>query len=306
MKRVVIFGGTGFIGRILISELLPDYEVVVISRQRRNAQKELGDKVIVERLKRTDITKIIELINGSWAVINLAGENVGTRWSQSKMDKIRNSRLDVDSVIVRAIKMAKDKPKVLLQGSAIGVYGYSRIDKDLTEESSLGQRGFLPKLAISHEEAVHQLESTLRVVYLRTGMVLGAEGGAMPKLMLQYKFFAGGKLGNGKQWTSWIHVRDEAIAIRFLMENEDCYGAYNLTAPNPVTNKEFSGSLAKAMNRPNFATAPAFILRLFLGQMAKELLLSGVKVLPDRLLTAGFKFTFQNIDTAFNDIINKS
>lgn len=306
MERIVVFGGTGFIGKNLIRELGSDYEIVVISRQKRTAQKAFGNNVTVERLRRTEIDKIKELIDGCKAVINLAGENVGSRWSETKKDKIRDSRLDVDSIIVRAIRLSKVKPKVLVQGSAIGVYGFSRIDKELTEDSSLGQRGFLPKVAKSHEEAVKQLESTLRVVYARTGMVLGKDGGAMPKLMLQYKFMVGGRLGNGKQWNSWIHIVDEVRAIKFLMENENCNGAYNLTAPVPVTNNEFSKSLAKTMKKPNFAIAPGFILKLVFGSMARELLLSGVKVLPKRLISDGFKFRFNTIDESFDDIVNNT
>jgi len=306
MERIVIFGGTGFIGTNLVKELCSDYEVVVISRHKRTAQKYFGDYAKVERLRKSSIDKTVELVNGSKAIINLAGENVGARWSESKMDKIRDSRLDVDSIVVRVIRLSNPKPKVLIQGSAIGIYGYSRTDIDITEDTPFGQRGFLTKLAKTHEEAVEHVKKDLRLVYIRTGMVLGIDGGALPKLMQQYNSMLGGKFGTGNQWNSWIHIDDQVKAIRYLIENDECSGPYNLTAPNPVMNKDFSKSLSQAMGKPNFFSVPSFILQLFLGSMAKELLLSGVKVLPQRLTDEGFKFRYNNLDSALENLLDNS
>ncbi len=304
MEKVVIFGGSGFIGKHLVKELINDYEIVLISRRKHTTQKKFGKKVHVERYRRSDISKIVKASEGAKAVINLAGENVGTRWSRSKMDEIKNSRLDTDSLVIRVIRSMDKKPELLLQGSSIGVYGYSRVTEDLTEESANGQRGFLPKIAISHEEAVEQLGSILRIVYLRTGMVLGNDGGALPKMVRQFNMYLGGKLGSGSQWISWIHVKDEVRAIRFLLELQNSSGPYNLTAPNPVTNRDMTKSLAKTLDKPAFVTAPGFILRIMLGAMADELLLSGVKVLPKKLLDEGFKFNHSDIDQALENLYN--
>lgn len=306
MKRVVIFGGSGFIGKHLVNELSNDYDVVVVSRFRKSTTSEFNNRIKVVRLRKTNIDDLINEIDGSFAIINLSGESVGVRWTGRKMEKIRRSRLDVDSIIVRCIKSSNKAPEVVLLGSAIGIYGYSRIDKDITEETSVGKRGFLPKVALSHEESFRQLEKVSRVVYLRTGMVLGPDGGALPKIAMQFRFFVGGRLGNGRQWQSWIHIRDEINAIRFLMENESCNGAYNLTAPQPVQNKEFTRTLGKVLSRPAFLPAPGFILRLFLGKMANELLLKGLKVLPNRLINEGFVFGFSNLEKALNDIIKNN
>jgi len=306
MKRVVIFGGSGFIGKHLVNELSKDYEVVVVSRFKKTTSELFDGKIKVVRLRKTEIGKIVDQINGSYAIINLAGESVGRRWTERRMEKIRKSRLNVDSTIVRAIRLADKIPEVVMLGSAIGIYGYSRTDIEVNEETTLGQRGFLPKIAVSHEEAFHQLEKITRVIYLRTGMVLSLSGGALPKIAQQTKLFAGGKIGNGKQWQSWIHIYDEVEAIRYLMENNKCKGAYNLTAPNPVQNKEFTKLLGKTLSRPVILPIPKFFLRLILGTMANELLISGVKVVPARLLEEGFTFKYNELNEALNQIFQKN
>jgi uncharacterized protein len=302
MKNVVIFGGSGFIGKQLVDRLKNNYKVIIISRYKKSTSELFDSSVKVERLQRRDITKIVEHIDGAKAIINLAGENVGKRWTKVRKQKITNSRLDIDSMIVRAVKTCNTKPEVLIQGSAIGFYGFSRINFDINENTSKGKRGFLTKLSISHEESVEQLESIIRVVYLRTGLVLGSDGGALPKMLKQYNLYVGGKFGNGKQWNSWIHIEDEIRAIIYLLENENCQGPYNLTAPNPVINQVFSSTLAKVLGKPNIFPTPAFALRLILGSMADELLLSGVKVIPERLLKDGFDFKFTNLTDALRDI----
>ena len=302
MKNVVIFGGSGFIGKQLVDRLKNNYKVIIISRYKKSTSELFDSSVKVERLQRRDITKIVEHIDGAKAIINLAGENVGKRWTKVRKQKITNSRLDIDSMIVRAVKTCNTKPEVLIQGSAIGFYGFSRINFDINENTSKGKRGFLTKLSISHEESDEQIESIIRVVYLRTGLVLGIDGGALAKMLKQYNLYVGGKFGNGKQWNSWIHIEDEIRAIIYLLENENCQGPYNLTAPNPVINQVFSSTLAKVLGKPNIFPTPAFALRLILGSMADELLLSGVKVIPERLLKDGFDFKFTNLTDALRDI----
>lgn len=305
MDRIIVFGGSGFIGKNLVKELAKDYKIVVVTRHKHSTKEQFGSNIKVVRYRRTDLSKITEVVNGSLAIINLAGENVGSRWTKTKMEKIRKSRLDVDSVICRAVLSVEEKPKVVIQGSAIGIYGSSRNTIDINEDTSLGQRGFLTKVAISHEEMFEQLDKITRVVYIRTGMVLGADGGALPKITTLFNYYLGGKLGNGKQWTSWIHIDDQVNAIKFLIENDNCVGPYNLCAPNPVTNKEFTKELGQILGRPTFMSVPSFVLRLILGTMAKEILLSGLRVVPTRLLDDGFKFSFSELTVAFENIFQK-
>ena len=304
MDKIIIFGGSGFIGKHLVKELQNNYNVIVISRRKRTIANQFNNKVTVERLRSRDITKLVELIDGAKGVINLAGENVGGRWSNNKMEKIKKSRLDIDSIIARVIIGAKNKPEVVIQGSAIGIYGFTRNTIDVTEETPLGKRGFLPKVALSHEESLQQIESLTRVVYIRTGLVLDANEGALPKIANLFKYNIGGKFGSGKQWNSWIHIQDEVRAIKHLLENTKSSGPYNLTAPNPVQNDEFSRSIGKALKKPSFMPAPSFIIRLLTGKMGNELLLSGLKVIPSKLESEGFKFNFENIDDALANIYN--
>lgn len=306
MKKVIIFGGSGFIGKHLVEELKDDYKIIVISRCQRTVAKQLKGSIDVERLRTGDLTKLSNLMEGAEAVINLAGENVGGRWTRKKMESIRKSRLDVDNIIVRAIRNTNKKPEVLIQGSAIGIYGLSRDNIDITEKTALGQRGFLTKVTISHENTFMQLEKLMRVVYIRTGMVLDAKKGALPKIAAPFRWFIGGKLGSGKQWNSWIHIVDETRAIRFLIENKSGHGAYNLTAPNPIKQKYLATEIGHTLNRPSFLPTPAFLLRFMFGKMADELLLNGLKILPERLIESGFKFNFETINTALSDIYGNS
>ncbi len=306
MKKVIIFGGSGFIGRHLVNELKDNYDVVVVSRRQRTVAKQFGGNVIVERLRTRDVTQLSAQMEGAEAIINLAGENVAGRWNKKKKDRIKNSRIDTDTIIARTIIKLAKKPEVVIQGSGIGVYGLSRNTIDVTEETSLGQRGFLTKVGIEHEFMFKQLEKLTRVIYLRTGLVLDANEGALPKMVKPYKFYAGGKFGSGNQWNSWIHIKDEVRAIKFLIENKNTSGAYNLTAPNPITQKQFAVALGHALKRPSYLAKPAFLLRLILGTMADELLLKGLKVLPKHLTDAGFKFNFETIDEALVNIANKT
>ncbi len=302
MNKVIIFGGSGFIGKHLVKELKADYDVTVISRKPKTVAKELKGSAKVERFRSRDLTKLTALFEGAKAVINLAGENIGERWTKKKMNKIKNSRLDIDNIIIRAIRGTNIPPEVIIQGSSIGIYGLSRTTIDITEETPNGQRGFLPKVASSHEEAFEQLEKTTRIVYIRTGIVLDAKEGILPKMAAPFKMYLGGKLGSGNQYNSWIHITDEVRAIRFIIEQNDSIGIYNLTAPNPVVQKELANKIGNSLDRPCYLPKPSFLLRIFFGVMADEVILNGIKVVPNRLLEEGFKFKYTNIDEALENI----
>jgi len=301
--RIVIAGATGFIGRALCRDLAGDHEVVALSRDARRAAGVLGsDARIVEWDGRTTSGWARE-VTGAAAVVNLAGENVASeRWSRAVMNSIRQSRVHSTRAILDALEGAGDKPGVFVQGSAIGYYG-SCGDETLDEGSSAGE-GFLADVCKEVEAIAARSEAMgVRSVTLRTGVVLGQGGGALPKLMRPFRFYVGGHIGSGRQWFSWISLRDEVRAIRFLLEANDARGAFNLTAPEPVTMKAFCRTLGEVMGRVAWTVVPGPVLRLLAGRMADEVLLSGQRVIPKRLKEAGFAFEHSAAGEALAAII---
>ena len=302
--RVIITGATGFIGKALCEALHKDYEVTALSRNVDRAQESIGHIAqVIEWDAKTPAGWEGEA-NGAFAIINLAGENVGSgRWNQARKNRILQSRLDSTNAIVAAIRNLQNKPKVVILASAIGYYG-SRRDERLDETSPPGE-GFLPNVCQQVESLAEEIERLgVRCAIIRSGVVLGQNGGALTKLAQPFKFYVGGYLGSGDQWFSWISLDDEITAIKFLMEHEQLKGAFNLTAPQPVTMKKFCKTLGKVLQHSSWTRVPAFILRLALGEMADEMLLSGQRVLPKRLLDAGFEFRYSEGEKALSAIIN--
>jgi len=300
--RVVITGATGFIGRALCKALHKDYEVIALSRDASRAAKSIGEMAKIIEWDGRTTGSWYKQANGAFAIINLAGENVASgRWNESKKAGILHSRLDSSRAVLEVIKQADKKPTVVILASAIGYYG-SRQD-ELLEETSTPGKGFLANLCRRVESYAEEIEGVgVRCVVIRTGVVLGRDGGAFAKLVKPFRFFLGGHLGSGRQWFSWIHLEDEVKAIKFLLENEHHKGVFNLTAPEPVTMKEFCKILGKVLHRPAWLNVPALAARLAFGEMADEMLLSGQKVLPKRLLNTGFDFKYTNVEQALNDI----
>ncbi len=304
MKQVVITGATGFIGRALCKDLCKDYKVIALSRDIRRASKSIGGFAeIFEWDGRTTGTWIHQA-EGAYAIINLAGENVASgRWIQSKKAGILHSRLDATRAIISAIKQVNNKPSVIIQSSAIGYYG-SCGAQQLYEQSPPG-KGFLADVCRKVEFCAEQIGNLgVRLVVIRTGVVIGPDGGALPRLNKPFKFYLGGHPGSGKQWFSWISMEDQVAAIRFLLENDSQQGVFNLTAPEPVTMKIFCKTLGRVLHRPSWLFMPGFILRKALGEMADEMLLSGQRVLPDKLLDAGFRFKHEQVKDALIAVLN--
>ena len=300
--RVVVAGATGFIGRALCSELHKDYEVIALTRDaRRAAALETNWAKIVEWDGRS-MGSWVQQADGAFAIINLAGENVASgRWNKSKKAGILHSRLDSARAVLAAIKLVNKKPAVVIQASAIGYYGPCNNEK--LDETSPAGKGFLADVCQKTEIIANQMETTgVRCVVIRTGIVLGSEGGALPRLMLPFRFFLGGHPGSGRQWFSWISLDDQVAAIKFLMENENLKGVFNLTSPQPVTMKKFCRKLGWIWIRPSWLFFPGFILRMTMGEMANEILLSGQRVLPKRLLDAGFEFKHPDVKKALYNI----
>jgi uncharacterized protein (TIGR01777 family) len=238
------------------------------------------------------------------AVVHLAGENLVGRWTEAKKARIRDSRVLGTRTLAEAVTGMKSKPRVLVAGSAVGFYG-DRGDEVLHEESSAGT-GFLAEVCREWESASDLVERAgVRVVRIRTGVVLSRHGGALGQMLLPFRLGLGGRLGSGKQWLSWIHVDDFVGAVQHVLGSEAARGPVNLVGPNPVPNAEFTTALGKALSRPTVLSAPAFALRLALGEMADEALLASQRVRPDRLLASGYEFRFRELGVALANLLNQ-
>lgn len=291
--RLVIAGGTGFIGSALCTRLLEaGYFLSVLTRG--------PAPVTISRSKKWQTWDAASsgpwetALEGADGVINLAGEPLAAkRWSERRKKRIRDSRIRATRALVTAISKAKQKPRFLLNGSAIGYYG-PHGDEALTDAAEAGN-DFLGRVCHEWESEAREAENYgLRVIRLRTGIVLGRGGGALAKMVLPFKLFVGGALGSGKQWMSWIQLEDEIGLIQFLIENPGAKGAVNAVAPDPVTMREFSKTLGKVLRRPSWAPVPAFVLRLVLGEMS-DMLLTGQRVLPAQAEKLGYRFRHPNL-----------
>jgi uncharacterized protein (TIGR01777 family) len=304
--RVLIIGGTGLIGKALASSLIArSHQVWILSRHPESVT-----------MQNVTVVKWDGQTSAGWekeagevdAIVNLAGESIGdSRWTRERKEQLLSSRMQAGEALVAAVYKARaasgGSPKVVVQSSAIGYYGPS-IDREIVESDPAGG-DFLAKVCIDWENSTRPVEVTgIRRVIIRTGLVLSLAGGVLPKMLLPFRLFVGGPVGSGKQWYSWIHIQDEVEAIRFLLENESAHGAYNLTSPQPLTNADFGRVIARSLRRPYWMPAPAFALKLALGEMS-TLVLDGQKVIPDRLRAAGYQFHFQNADDALKDLASR-
>lgn len=299
--RILIPGGSGLIGQGLIPALAADgHEIWVLTRRPELAHLPGGAKACAWDARTAHGWE--NLLEGAGAIINLAGENIGAApWSEERLRRIRSSRSLAGQAIVEGLKRAKDGPKLLLQQSAIGCYGASQT-QTFDETAPFGQ-DVLANICNDWEASTQPAEEMgVRRVVLRTGLYLTRRGGVLSRLMLPFRLFAGGPLGSGRQWYSWIHEKDWIEAVRFLIRTESAHGIFNLTAPEPVTNAEFGRTLAWVMRRPYLIPAPAFALRLVLGKMS-SMVLEGQRVIPRRLQEAGYQFRFNKLHPALEDIL---
>jgi uncharacterized protein (TIGR01777 family) len=303
MKKILISGGTGLIGKSLCELLVKSgYKVIILSRNPGKAVVPEGVEVTGWDGKTTRSWD--KLLDGSFAVINLAGESIGAgRWTPERKKRILDSRMDAGQAILEAIRNARSKPEVLLQASAIGFYGIHG-DESLDENSPAGS-DWLAGLATAWEQSTREAEIlSVRRVILRTGLVLDKQAGVLPRLTLPFNFFIGGPLGKGNQWWSWISLQDQVRAMKFLLEKEDARGMFNLTAPSPVTMEQFGKTLGKVIHRPYWFPTLSFMLKLLLGEMS-TLVLDGQRVLPRRLLDAGFDFRYPELESALVEVFQK-
>jgi uncharacterized protein (TIGR01777 family) len=304
-KTVIISGATGFIGKVLIKKLVArSCRVVVLSRNPGKAAALRNSLIEVVGWDGKSANGWAHYADGAYGIVNLAGENIAAgRWTPARKTAILQSRLAAGRAIVEAVAQAAHKPRVVIQASGIGYYGNSG-DTVLDETSSAGT-GFLADVAMQWERSTDPVAALgVRRVIIRTGVVLGRGGGFLSRVLLPFKLFMGGYMGSGRQWFSWIHMEDEVSAICFLLEQDAARGAFNLSAPQPLTAKDFFSEVGRTLNRPSWLPVPGFALRLALGEMAEELILSGQRALPKRLLTAGYAFHYPLARDALQNILS--
>ncbi|NCS80524.1 MAG: TIGR01777 family protein [Ignavibacteria bacterium] len=304
MKKIVITGATGLIGRELCKSLFTRRDELTIfstSVEKAKAVLPFAKEVVEWKNYDKDYSVYLE---GKDAVIHLAGASVaGKRWNQSYKKEIYDSRINTTRNLVSSIEKCEQKPEVFISASAIGFYG-EREDSILSETSSAGN-DFLSHVCIDWENASEQLEMlNVRRAIVRTGIVLSTDDGALKKMLLPFQLYVGGPLGNGKQWFSWIHLADIISLYLFLLDNKNLKGIFNAVSPQPVQMKTFAKILGKVLRKPSLFPVPKFILKLVMGESASAILASQ-KVKPGALLEAGFKFNYEDLELALIDLLKK-
>ncbi len=294
--HILLTGGTGLIGRQLCRHWLAQgHRLTVLSRTPESVARICGAQVL-------GVGRLQDVIGAVDAVVNLAGAPIADRpWTHKRKALLWSSRISLTESLLAWLERLEQKPAVLISGSAVGWYGDGG-ERELTEDSGPVQDDFPSQLCIAWEETAARAEALgIRVVLVRTGLVLAAEGGFLSRLLLPFKLALGGPIGNGRQWMPWVHIRDQIALIDFLLHKADARGPYNACAPHPVRNREFAKTLGQVLHRPAFMPMPAFALKVGLGELS-GLLLGGQKALPGRLLAAGFTFQFTELRAALDDL----
>jgi hypothetical protein len=296
--KIGITGGSGFIGQALTRYFLSQgHELFLVTRKKAPHASTNEVVYVTWDPSRSFIPDHLPTLD---VFINLAGATINKRWTAGYKKEILTSRLEATKAVVNYIKM--NPPKVLIQASAIGYYG-THSTHVFTEEDSVTPSDFLSKVTDAWEtEAIKAKDYGVRVVPIRFGLVLGSQGGALPRLILPYRFFIGGKVGSGKQWVSWIHIHDLVRLVEFVMTNGGIIGPVNGTSPAPVQMKQLNQTLAKVLKKPNLFPVPEFLLKIGLGEMS-DLVLKGQHVLPKKALDNGFTFQFPDIQAALTNLI---
>jgi len=298
MKKIAIFGGSGFIGKNLIAKL-KQKDCFVINFT-RNATKYVAniDENIQYSINSNNWKTNLE---GTVAVINLAGATIASkRWTNSYKKIIYNSRIETTELIVNTINKLNNKPEIFINASAVGYYGNCE-NEIITEQSHAGN-DFLSKVCIDWENSARKIHKDIRLVIPRIGFVLDKNEGGLAKMLLPFKLFIGGPLGSGKQFIPWIHKNDLINLINYFIENSNCYGEFNCSAPNPITMKEFAIKIGKILKRPSFFTVPSFALKTLLGEQS-SIILNSCRAIPEKALKTDYKFEFDTIDKALQNLL---
>jgi len=300
--KILITGGTGFVGTELTARLTREgNEVTILTRSPKESKGTTSHTSYLQG-DPTQKGPWQESIKNHDGVINLAGASIFAKWTEEHKKAIRDSRVSTTRNIVQGIPFHPPKQFTLLSTSAVGYYGF-RGDEELTEESLPGN-DFLARIASEWEgEALKAKERGARVVITRFGIVMGEKGGALSQMIPLFKKYIGGPIGSGKQWFSWVHIKDLSEAFAFLLKHPEISGHVNVCAPNPVRNKDLAKALGKVLHRPSFVSAPGFMVKLVLGEFG-SVILEGQRVIPKRLLDSGFAFQYPDIDRALQGIVS--
>ena len=297
--HILLTGGTGLIGRQLCRHWLAQgHRLTVWSREPERVAALCGAQVL-------GVARLEEVIGVVDAVVNLAGAPIADRpWTHKRKALLWSSRIGLTETLLAWLERLAQRPAVLVSGSAVGWYGDGG-ERELTEAGGPVLDDFPSQLCIAWEETAQRAEALgIRVVLVRTGLVLAAEGGFLSRLLLPFKLALGGPIGNGRQWMPWVHIKDQIALIDFLLHKDDASGPYNACAPHPVRNREFAKTLGQVLHRPAFMPMPAFALKVGLGELS-GLLLGGQKAVPERLLATGFTFQFTELRAALDDLSSR-
>lgn len=298
--NVVIAGGTGLIGSKLVELLLKDDHHIYILTRNANNKTKTAKITYVNWLNEGD--KPEEELQNIEVVVNLAGQSINNRWTASEKKKILSSRIVATKNCLTLIENLSKKPNVFLNASAVGFYGTSQTNT-FTEADKKAGTDFLASVVTQWEKEAIKAESLgIRTVLLRFGVVLSKDGGALSKMLLPYKLFAGGTIGSGQQWLSWIHIDDVVKMIQFAIEKEQISGPINITSPNPEQMKNFGETLATVLNKPHWLPAPSLALKLLLGEMSM-LVLRGQKALPTKAIDSGYQFQYHELNAALKNLL---
>ena len=301
--RILITGGTGFVGAQLTSRFIQNGdEVTILTRSKKGPEKGPAGISYLQG-DPTQKGSWQEAIKNHDAIINLAGASIFSRWTEEHKKAIRESRVSTTQNIVEGIPSRPERLFTLFSTSAVGYYGFCG-DEELVEDSPPGN-DFLARIAKEWEgEALKAREKGARVVITRFGIVMGEKGGALSQMIPLFKKYIGGPIGSGKQWFSWVHIKDLAEAFAFLLKHPEISGPVNVCSPNPVRNRDLAKALGKMLHRPSFIPAPGFMVRWVLGEFG-SIILEGQRVVPKQLLNSGFVFQFPDIECALQSIVGQ-
>lgn len=297
--NIVVCGGTGLIGTNLVKSLIKDKHHIYILTRNTTNKKNTDHITYLKWLNPGDQPeKQLENID---VFINLAGETINSRWTTDQKERILKSRIEATRNCISLMEKLEKKPSVFLNASAVGFYGTS-LTTIFTEQETHAGKDFLASVVEKWEKEAKEAEQLeIRTVFLRFGVILAENGGALAKMILPYKFFAGGTVGSGQQWLSWVHIDDAVDLIRFAMTNREIHGPINITSPNPKQMKEFGITLGNLLGKPHWIPAPSFALKLILGEMS-ILVLEGQHVIPKKAIDHGFQFTYSSLNEALKSL----
>ncbi|MED3321949.1 TIGR01777 family oxidoreductase [Bacillus thuringiensis] len=297
--KIAISGGTGFIGKYLSTFFVQKgYTVYILTRKKTT-------KTSAPNLQYVQWTPDLQTfpLSSIDVVINLAGESINSRWTKKQKKAILNSRIQTTKGIIKQLQALHTKPHTFINASAIGYYGTSEIESFTEQQETPGNDFLAETVFLWEQEAAKAFSLGIRTIYTRFGVVLGADGGALPKMLLPYQFYIGGTIGSGKQWLSWIHIDDVVRMMDFIIHKKEIDGPLNMTAPTPIRMKEFGKTIAAATRKPRWLPVPSFMLHALLGEMS-ILVLEGQHVLPSKAIKHGYQYTFPAIDHALQNILS--